>query len=161
MGSTQGVQLSLPAHTCSFPCVLQPLSLQHLLPLPSCEVVLMAGRSRALWGWLGKGLQSTQREFLPLCCDPCPLPAQPGAVVQLQRLQQMERLSRAAGTAINSLCPRSSLPHRECLLLLLALQPFAVSMGTPSFGGQGVLWALQPAPKWAGEGPIPAAQGLT
>lgn len=47
LGSTQGVQLSLPGQICCFPCALQLLSLQYLLPFPSGEAVLTLGRSRA------------------------------------------------------------------------------------------------------------------
>lgn len=146
------------SQTCCIPVPCSPcLSSICCLSLLVKRCSLQEG-AEPLWGWVEKGLQGTQREFLPLCCDP--LLSVPSPWFSCRGCSRWRGCPRAGGTAINSLCPRSSLPHWECLLghsshwecllLLLALwvQPFAVSMEKPGFGGQGMLWALQPGPKW-------------
>lgn len=151
LGSTQGVQLSLPGQICCFSCALQLLSLQYLLPFPSGEAVLMLGRSRA---WVQS--RFCRGSSSPFAVTLLLLPS-PGQWFSCRGCSRWRGCPGTGGTAINSLCPQSSVPHRECLLLVLQVWAFAVSMENLAFGVRVLLWVLQPGPTWAGEGSGPAA----
>lgn len=150
LGNTQGVQLSLPGHICCFPRAFQLLSLQCKLPFP-CEVVLTQGRSRApeplLRGWVEKGFCRAHRGrsspfavTLLLQSHRALLSAQPGAVVQLQRLQQMERLPRRWRHCYKFPVPSELGATQGTSPSGLLLSPWK----NLAFGAGVMLWVLQP-----------------
>lgn len=128
----------------AWPDLLLPLCFPALLSNICClslHVKSCSGRAEQSPGGLaGEGaVQSRQREFPPLLCPALP-PAQPGAVLQLQRLQQMERLPCCWRH-----CYKFPVPWE-----LAATQgtgngsfwPFSVSMEKPGFGARVRLWVL-------------------
>lgn len=91
--------------------------------------------------WVGKGFCRADRGgSSPFAVTLLFLLPSPGQWFSCRGCSRWRGCPGTGGTAINSLCPRSSVPRRERLLLALLVQPCTVSMENLAFGVRVVLW---------------------
>lgn len=139
--SSQGVQL---------PCLARPTA--SLVPFSSClsSICCLPLLVKLCSRWAGaekwRRFCRAKRGSSSLCCDPALVPAQPGAVFGCRGCSRWRGCPGTGGTAINSLCPQSSVPHREWLLLVLQVQLLLSPWKILDFGVRVLLWVLQPGP---------------
>lgn len=102
------MQLSLPGQICCFPGAFQLLS-----PMSAAFPCSGSWAEQSPGAWLEKGLCRADTGSSPLCCDPALLLPSPGQCFSCRGCSRWRGCPAAGGTAINSLCPGSSVPHRE------------------------------------------------